>query len=176
MGTRAVIARRTGKDTFAGRYHHWDGYPSGLGAQLFEVCREHFNGDLKAMMAYLIDDHPAGWSTINDRDFTQPPGFAENGFKSGGPACYCHGGRSEGENLITELNASDCGCEWAYVFDTKTKKMLVLASVWKKGGKKMIGFGCGGKASDVVWKKVATVDLTISEQPDWEHMNATEGA
>ena len=170
MGTRAVIARRTGENTFAGRYHHWDGYPSGLGATLFEAYNGHFKRDSRAMLRYLIDDHPAGWSTINGADFTQPPGFNENGFRSTGPACYCHGGRSESENLITELNASDCGCEYAYVIDAKTSRMLVLSSYYKATGTKMIGmFGCGGKASDVKWSVLADVDLN-GTAPDWDSL------
>jgi hypothetical protein len=179
MGTRACIARRTGttlKGMFAGRYHHWDGYPDGLGKTLYELYNGHFKRDLKAMLKYLIDDHPAGWSTINGADFTQPPGFGEGGFKTEGPHCYCHGGRTEEEQLITELNASDCGCEYAYVFDVPKNEMLVLSSFWKKKGTKMIGmFGFGGKAKDVAWKIIGTVDLNGPE-PKWELMGGEEAA
>ena len=166
MGTRAAIARRTGESTFTGRYHHWDGYPEALGASLFKA-RQHF-GNTDAMLKYLIDDHPAGWSTINDADFTKPAGYEEDGFRTSGPHCYCHGGLSESEQIVTESNASDCGCVYAYVFDGNT--MLVLASVWKKDGHKMIGlFGCGGEAKDIAWKTLATVDLT-GKEPNWEAM------
>jgi hypothetical protein len=173
MGTRACIARRTGATTynFAGRYHHWDGYPTGLGPTLFALYNGHFKRDLKAMLKYLIDDHPAGWSTINDRDFAQPPGFGGEG-----PNCYCHGGRSEEEQLVTELNASDCGCEYAYVFDVAKNAMLVLSSFRKKKGTKMTGmFGGGAEAKDVVWKIIGSVDLNGPE-PEWERMGSTEEA
>lgn len=73
MSTRSVIARKT-QTGFTGVYHHWDGYPSGLGATLFELFNGQFHRDLEALLKYLIDDHPAGWSTINGADFTLPAG------------------------------------------------------------------------------------------------------
>lgn len=78
MSTRSVIARKT-PSGFKGVYHHWDGYPSGLGATLFGLFNGHFKRDLNAMMKYLVDDHPAGWSTINGADFTLPPGPRKRG-------------------------------------------------------------------------------------------------
>ena len=67
MSTRSVIARPT-ETGFLGRYHHWDGYPAGLGATLYENYRGHFQRDLDAMCRFLLDDHPAGFSTIVGRD------------------------------------------------------------------------------------------------------------
>lgn len=91
MSTRAAIARPTSNEgeaiSFAGTYHHWDGYPTGLGSTLFELYRGHFNRDLDAMLKFLIDDHPGGWSTINGKDLSLPPGFTE--MKSGVPSDPC---------------------------------------------------------------------------------------
>jgi hypothetical protein len=75
MSTRSCIARRTGDATFIGVYHHWDGYPTALGATLYELYRGHFQRDLGRMLNFLIDQHPAGWSTINGKDFTLAAGF-----------------------------------------------------------------------------------------------------
>ena len=74
MSTRSVIARKKDQG-FAGVYHHWDGYPSGVGATLWRIYREYFDCDTDAMLRVLIDAHPAGWSTINE-DWTLPPGPA----------------------------------------------------------------------------------------------------
>lgn len=162
MSTRAVIARKT-NDGFKGRYHHWDGYPSGLGDTLFDIFNGHFKRDMRAMLKYLLDDHPAGWSTINGHDFALDPGF-----DSRGPNCYCHGSRSEKGNVLTHKNASGCGCEWAYVFDGDST-MEIYSSYCNGGrhdGAKMIGaFGCGDP--DAKWVLCATVDLTAGK-PDWE--------
>lgn len=76
MGTRSVIAEPHG-DGFRGRYHHWDGYPSGVGAELWRLQREHF-ADLDAMRQYLVTDEPQGWSTICGADFDQPKGWDDD--------------------------------------------------------------------------------------------------
>ena len=79
MGTRGFIGRTTEpNESVPGVYHHWDSYPSGLGSTLYAVIRGHFRGDIAAALAYLIDDHPAGWSTINGKDFALTPGFTEH--------------------------------------------------------------------------------------------------
>lgn len=158
MSTRSVIARKT-ETGFKGRYHHWDGYPTALGATLFNLLNEHFKRDLGAMLKTLLDDHPAGWSTINEADFTQEPGYGI----VGAPCCYCHGERSENGNELTEANAQACGCEWAYVFDGTT--MLVLSSYHPEGGKMIGMFGCGNP--EAKWYQVGQVDL-LAPEPDWE--------
>lgn len=76
MSTRGAIARVTG-DGFQGVYHHWDSYPSGLGATLFHLYNGHFDRDLEKMLKVLIDDHPAGWSTINGKNFDYSAGYQE---------------------------------------------------------------------------------------------------
>ena len=182
MSTRAAIARLNcvSPVKWAGRYHHWDGYPSGLGATLWKLYHGHFKRDLNSMLKVLLDDHPAGWSSLNSTDFDQQPGFTEpmNSANQSAdqPQCYCHGDREEEGWLITDENASGSGCEWAYVF-TSTKAvdgkrhdtMLVLPSYSPDG--KMIGmFGMGD--DQAVWPVVAVVNLN-GEEPNWEQM---EGA
>jgi len=76
MSTRSCIARLTGPNAFKGVYHHWDGYPSALGATLWRLYRTVFDRNLERMLAFLIDEHPAGWSTINDADFSLAPVFS----------------------------------------------------------------------------------------------------
>lgn len=162
MSTRSVIARKTATG-FKGSYHHWDGYPSGLGATLFALYNGHFHKDLPAMLKVLIDEHK-GWSTINNADFNLEPGFGNQG----APQCYCHGERHEKCGYITEKTAQGSGCEWAYVFGDK---MLVLSS-YHSEGRKMVGmFGCGNP--DAEWYHIASVDLNAPE-PDWEAIEKME--
>jgi hypothetical protein len=77
--TPAAITRWTNRPDheWAGRYHHWDGYPWALGATLFDLVRQCTLGDLATTLRGLIDDHPAGWSTINGADWALRPGFTE---------------------------------------------------------------------------------------------------
>ena len=77
MSTRAAIARWTNiaNGEWAGRYHHWDGYPCGLGATLYHLVRRRVIGDLEMTIQMLVDEHPAGWSTINGADWSKQPGY-----------------------------------------------------------------------------------------------------
>lgn len=180
MGTRGVIARAVerspGKLGFEGRYHHWDSYPSGLGQTLFKLANGFFQGDIEKLLHVLIDEHPAGFSTINGADPSLPAGYRDlygkgttakyedpHGFE-----CFCHGARhEEASDPLTEDDASGCGCEWAYAIDAKTKKMYVLSSVCEDGTKMIGAFGMGDPNAS--WKIVGEVDLT-GKEPDWSAM------
>jgi hypothetical protein len=79
MSTRGSIGRWVGGNPvrFFSVYHHWDSYPSGLGKTLWDLYHGYFKEDLEAMLKVLIDDHPAGWSSINGADFNLPAGYSE---------------------------------------------------------------------------------------------------
>lgn len=152
MSTRAAIARPAADGGWEGRYHHFDGYPTGLGKALFDLYHGHFNRDVRAMQKFLIDDHPAGWSSIIGTDFTLPPGFN----RGNQPKCYCHGDRSEGpfeplrckgsDHHGDHCDGSECDpvwIEWAYVL----------------GPEGMAVYGHGHRLlTSVAW----------SDTPDWE--------
>ena len=165
MATRSCIVRTSDNgSTFKGVYHHWDGYPEGLGQTLLSLYVGHFRRDLSAMLRFLIDDHPAGWSTINGGDFNVEPGFDGDG-----PQCYCHGVRSEEAWEVTEENASGSGCEYAYAFDEENETLYVLSS-YCDTGQKMVGmFGFGDP--DATWRVMGQIDLsTLSNHPSIEHL------
>lgn len=190
MSTRGAIARMTHVLPlhWAGRYHHWDSYPTGLGKELWELFHGHFERDLDRMLRVLINEHPAGWSTITGADFRLTPGWGEapnddvTSVENPGcrPNCYCHGERSEEAWLVTDDNASGSGVEWAYVFtsvlaldDGQEEEhlctMLVLSSYFASG-EKMIGmFGMGDPKAH--WRIAAVIDLQGSE-PDWERIES----
>jgi hypothetical protein len=74
VSTNGIIARSTGQGIFEGVYHHWDSYPNqGLGQFLIHILTGHFDNDLARMLRVLIDEHPAGWSTIVNKDFALKP-------------------------------------------------------------------------------------------------------
>lgn len=148
MSTRSVIARKNGDSGFVGVYHHWDGYPRGLGQELVRTYRSKYQGKLDEMLEDVVDKHPAGWSS----------------FLSG--ECFCHGRNPEGENFLTDKTASGCGCEYAYVFCKQDGKdtMLILSSYTKAGGKMIGMFGMGDE--NATWKCIGSVDL-CSGDVDW---------
>ena len=137
MSTRSAIARVHG-DGFLGVYHHWDGYPTGLGKTLWDNTHKM---PLKELLNLLIDQHPAGWSTIIERNLALPAGFQEitPGFSyqdalkkiqekrnnSLPPECYCHGDRIE-DAMPVDRN-TDSGMEWAMCLT----KLLTLWPCWK---------------------------------------------
>lgn len=165
---RALNASPVQGGGFEGRYHHWDSYPEGLGATLFHLAQPGgpFAGDLPRMLKVLLDDHPAGWSTINGKDFGLEPGYEGSQRESARPECYCHGGRAEAEHTVCEVNAAGCGCEYGYVF-TEAGHMLVLSS-YSAGGGKMVGmFGMGD--AKATWRLMADVDLHGPE-PVWARL------
>jgi endonuclease/exonuclease/phosphatase family metal-dependent hydrolase len=178
MSTRAIIGRvnADGSDGWAGRYHHWDGYPSGLGQRLYFLWLTHFVGDTAAMTKYLIDDHPAGWSTILTGDFNQPAGFLEYGVEhegepprndfdahrkweeAQGPQCYCHGDRhEEASPLETSEQGADTWCEYAYIFNEKKHVMYIFTHLRGK------------------WYSLASVRYTSNRLPEyWKTLEAKE--
>ena len=138
------------------------------------LYQSYFNRDLERMLKELIDDHPAGWSTINNADFSLVPSYIEISKKSEGsftdeakgPESYCHGDRSEGALVVTEKNAADIGCEWVYAFNNKAE--MILLGSYNDDGRKMIGmFGMGNP--DAKWRIKAVIDLNGSE-PNWENI------
>lgn len=210
MSTRSCIARLTGPNAFKGVYHHWDGYPTALGATLWDVYQNHFERNLEKMLSFLIDEHPAGWSTINGADFTVEPGFGEKrpckhcgkdyvdhlewpegagpnkgvgaiGDKLLGhvyeydytvprqPQCYCHGERSEEASPVDQN--SDCGMEWAYVFDIEKDILLVFERLYENSGNHMVGMFGVGAPGHQRWVTAAEIDLRGPE-PDWAKISA----
>jgi hypothetical protein len=171
LSTRSAIVRVTGEGKFTGVYHHWDGYTEGLGQELWHLYRNRYNKNLDAMLKELIDDHPAGWSTLVGADWSKKIGYKEKReLANNAPACYCHGDRNEKAQVINEKNASRCGCEWVYAFTREKNKdyMLILCS-FTPTGNKMIGmFGFGDP--DATWKTIAKTDLSKKE-PNWRKLS-----
>ena len=122
MSTRAIIAKPSGVNgNWKGRYHHWDGYPSGLGVTLITARGQHFGGDLTRMIAHLIDGERVGWSTINVENPAGPPSWSDDhdaARASGNPQSYsARGEKAKGKSgqWHTNADADAAGCEWCYV-------------------------------------------------------------
>lgn len=196
MATRGAIARLTGIHPirFGGVYHHWDSYPEGLGKTLWELYHTVFGKDLEALLKAVVDDHPAGWSSLHASDFNvADDGMQKTDGGSGETAvsldlnCYCHGDRNEDPWEVNERNAAGSGIEYVYAFSRNglngesriasveqplaeqhlaEQPTLFVLSSYRANGDKMIGmFGCGDP--DAKWRVIAQVDLD-GEEPDWQ--------
>ena len=150
MSTRGCIARLTSKKgepiTFKGRYCHWDNYPSGTGAVLFEKWRTEFEKNTEKMLSYLIDAHKAGWSSVQNGE------------------CYCHSKGKSKKFDVDETNASGSGVEFVYAF-TEEDTMVVLSSYCANGAKMIGMFGCGDPNAE--WKVIGEIKLD-GKEPNWE--------
>ena len=124
MGTRSVIGRAildadgTYDGQFKGVYHHWDGYPTGLGAHLFSLLKGKYKDNLSKMLTWVIDSHSAGWSTIMVSATTKKP------------ECFCHPKRDRSPepkgNWFTNENVEG-DIEWLYIFDEAKRLLYVTA-------------------------------------------------
>ena len=172
MSTRSIIARKTDKG-FTGVYHHWDGYPTGLGCTLYEMYNEG-DKDLDGMLTFLIDTHPAGWSSINGVDWSKPIGFIEkyDPENRDTPQCFCHGSRRENAEPIDQ--DTECGAEFAYVFEKdkelETDLMHIYERQYEDGEHTMEFFGLTN--SGAKWVPVHTVDLLLNTEPEWDQIGS----
>lgn len=117
MGTRSVIAIPEGKTGWRGRYCHWDGYPSGVGAALRSIV---LRDGMETAIRTLIIDH-YGWSSVNahaeqtldsatdDGRFVPVPGY--------GIAYTTKDNQSSPDDWHTRADKRSW-CEWAYVLRT----------------------------------------------------------
>jgi hypothetical protein len=135
-----------------------------MGAALFELANTQFKGKLEAMLKVLLDDHPAGWSTIMGRqgaaDFSKPVGYVDinrrDDYYSNRPKCYWHGDRHD-EAWEVKSTDPETWCEWAYVINAEKHAMVVLEEV--------------GRHGETEWRVAAVVDLDEPE-PSWEAIDA----
>jgi hypothetical protein len=149
MATRALIGRLTGWDGDCpmgeGVYHHWDGYPTGLGALLFRLFRDDYQGDMEKMLKEIVDSHPGGWSDLEKGD------------------CYCHTNGEGTPDGFGDLQwASRSGCVWAYLFKIEDgKPMMVVVRLLTERGDR------SGKLLREWWETIAIVSLD-GEEPNRE--------
>ena len=184
MSTRAAIARRH-EDGWIGVYHHFDGYPTGLGAHLWELLHSRYRGDMGQLVADVIDAHPGGWSHLMEGPILKPiPGrHALSCEVTGhGPACYCHtyAAAGYGDNVIhgcecgnpaiTEPSCDPLFIEWVYVFDTNRNILEVLTSVathtrlnGKTGYQHWHVATIPGHIKDTLWDQIEAAGHAIKE-------------
>lgn len=140
MGTRSVIGYPT-ETGFEGYYVHFDGYPSGVGAEVFALFNKLGESGFKT----FLELYPEGFSSFPESPYTVEPNEIE---------------------LINQTSAVEAGCEYAYVLKGH---LLHIYSAYSEGGRKMIGmFGQGDRNAH--WNLVSIVDMT-KPAPDWETLN-----
>ena len=145
MSTRSCIAYKTGEKSWSGVYCHFDGYPGGVGKNIWNKVKEMNHGGktnehiLKNFISDFIKDHSAGWSSFPDN-------------------CYCHNKQWEDrvnpDMTITDITTDAVFHEWVYVMSPPSESMEILCSFLSKDD---------NKYHHVL---VKTVEFD-KEEPDW---------
>jgi hypothetical protein len=140
MGTRSIIGYPT-ESGFEGYYVHYDGYPSGVGAEVYalfnDLGQERFNK--------FLECNPDGFSYFPRSPYAYEPSQIE---------------------LTDHVQALESGCEYAYILNGN---LIHIYSAYSEGGGKMIGmFGQGDRNAH--WNLVFIVDMR-KPVPDWETLN-----
>lgn len=190
MSTRACIAYPSKSKKWEGVFSHWDGYPSGLGKDIWDILHEKFIGNkgkfgvmnsgdetnaIEAFIQIYIKGHLGGWSSF-------------------GRECYCHSPEfimrdGKGKNIIDGKKGDPLFIEYVYILDAKKKEMIILTSKdysdnpeyrigerldeeKAKAEKEIVGTNEWGAIVDyghcVYGYQLLTVIDLLGKEPDWE--------
>jgi hypothetical protein len=147
MSTRSIIAKKT-PEGFMGTYHHWDGYPSVVGQLVAEGFK---NGGWDYLNTVLAHSWSALWKN----------------------ECHCCGTMSDGrrEEIFPYTHETDCGAEYAYVFEHDTEKNTDFMHIYQKkdsDGEHVVEF-FGMTNEEGEWEISKTIDLRL-ELPDFQEL------
>lgn len=145
MSTNSVIGVAVGTG-WRGRYVHWDGYPEGVGARVWELIQR--DGAVLAVQVLTLEHH--GWSQIHRDelgDYDTPSRFAA---VPGYGVAYTDD--EHPDEWITP-DGDTWGTEWAYIVGEGSLMVYKYVYPTKR------------------WEQVDTFPLDGPE-PDWEATNA----
>lgn len=132
MSTNSTIARPTPNGLWEGRSVHSDGYPTGVGFELFRSYHDEFMQDVEEMRTALIDDEPYGWSAICGFNLALPSQWTEGAYRIDpavrrqmGPMGYSQRGGESREPLI---HPSDRFGSWTYVLEDEGLRVIHVLS------------------------------------------------
>lgn len=106
-----------------GVYHHYDGYPDGLGEELIARARR-FKGNLGGLVRQVIDSAPRGWSSLQSNE------------KFG----------DDGPRVAPDETDNTC---WVYLFDVAARRLDVFATHADASGELVgsVSFAADGTAT-----------------------------
>jgi hypothetical protein len=199
MSTRAVIARQT-RDGWEGVYQHSDGYPTGLGRELWRAVHDD-SDSLESFLADAIDAHPGGWSHFARAvprelwDDYAASGYSAEFARHAVRECYCHSpyfaerdgscapdsphyraGAPSGRITYDPAADSASDLEWAYCFGpgSLTVFQALASEVRRIGDSYQVATGDVYQLRPYAWQVVGVVSLRGPE-PDWSVLECGRG-
>ncbi len=128
MGTRSIIAKQQG-DSWAGRYAHWDGYPTHQGASIWAIVQR--DGWEQASKTF-VDEH-FYWSSLNPNmpasEPDEPRWINVEGYGIAGNEL-----QASPNEWYTPEDYKDSWCEYVYVI---AKAGLMVIRIYDE---KVLGF------------------------------------
>jgi hypothetical protein len=122
VATRSIIAKQQG-DSWAGRYAHWDGYPTHNGAHIWRIVKR--DGVDKAV-ATFVDDH-FYWSAI-DAGQSNVPAEEDRWEVVEGYGIAGNELQGSADEWYTPENYKDSWCDYVYVI---AKAGLMVIDIYK---------------------------------------------
>lgn len=150
MGTRSIVGLKTGKGWF-GRYVHWDGYPSGVGAAVWHIARR--DGLAKATSTLLTENF--SWSTLTAQ---KEPNTEEFGYD---PECFVKGygykhADANFDDIITD-DGDKWGTEWAYIISREGLRIYKVN--WENETNELITVGWGDTKTAIDWTFIDSIGV-----------------
>jgi hypothetical protein len=146
MGSRGVVAVRTGPRTWKGLYNQFDSYPEGLGAAVWER--------LKAFGVAVVAEELLRYGDWRE-------------YLAEGVCKFC--GKKHGSGVADQITQDDQldGLEWVYILDPVQEILEVWS--WVSHGKR-------NSANHKYMLELIDQFPTGGEQPDWTkvHKRSTE--
>jgi len=150
MSTRAIIAVEKDGQPWQGVYHHYDGYPSWLGREIYNAIQTDAEmNDISMREATYrfvmktITAHKGGWAVLHER-------------------CFCHDAdntvRHEPDMCLTRATADPLHHEFVYVLDPEKLTMTVLASYYSNS------------KSEYDYFTGAVIPMKQDENPPWDYI------
>lgn len=126
MSTRSNIGMYLNEKhtSLIARYHHFDGYPTGVGRSLYHHLHKAYGGNYAAMMEYIVSAD-CGWSTLNDKDLRLPRVWCESYDRDGASLRFAKHVMPRMEKHVSDIMSGELDIKydptWRYTNYTKIK-------------------------------------------------------
>ncbi len=120
MGTRSIIAIPDAECGWKGRYVHYDGYPTGVGAQVWAMV---MRSGLTETIKVLTEDHHSWSSLTTATEQNETSARLDYPFIAGWGEPHVDGN----PDAWVIADGDKWGCEWAYLLTPQGMEVMSIA-------------------------------------------------